>query len=115
MKPIKILKKGLTKLQNQIEDQKTRLEGKLRACQPILDSDQEWLDNDGNLMDEEQVVDALDHASNYKQGLERLNSHDRAVVDKLQSLAGSCAPSKKCKHMAFLNLLMMYTKSICRS
>ena len=63
MKHIEILKKGLTKLQNKIEDRKTRIEGKLRAHQPISDSDQEWLDNDRNLVDEEQVVMiALDHA-----------------------------------------------------
>ncbi|KIK76349.1 hypothetical protein PAXRUDRAFT_170205, partial [Paxillus rubicundulus Ve08.2h10] len=80
---------------------KTRLEGELKARQPISDSDQEWLDNAGNLVDEEQVVDALDHASDYEQGLKRLNSHDKSVVEKLKNLAGSgeknCAPVKKCK------------------
>jgi hypothetical protein len=60
MKPIEILKKGLMRLQQQIQDRKTRLEGALKACQPISDSDQEWLDTDGNLVDEDHVVDALD-------------------------------------------------------
>ncbi|KIK75360.1 hypothetical protein PAXRUDRAFT_173078 [Paxillus rubicundulus Ve08.2h10] len=79
MKPLEILKKGLTKLQQQIQDQKTRLEGKLKAGQPLSDSDEEWLDNAGNLVDEERVVDPLDNASDYEQGLKRLNSHDKSV------------------------------------
>ncbi|KIK81932.1 hypothetical protein PAXRUDRAFT_154900 [Paxillus rubicundulus Ve08.2h10] len=65
MKPLEILKKGLTKLQQQIRDQKTRLEGKLKAGQPLSDSDEEWLDNAGNLVDEERVGDTLDNASDY--------------------------------------------------
>jgi hypothetical protein len=117
MKHIEILTKGLTKLRNQVQDRKTRLGGELRAGRPISDGDMEWLDNDGNLVDEERVIDALDHASDYEQGLKRLNSHDKSVVDRLKSLVGSCAPSKKRKRMAFtafLNLLI-YAKFICRS
>lgn len=115
MKPVEILKKGLTKLQFQIQDRKTRLEGELKASQPISDSDQEWLDNAGNLVDEEQVVDTLDHASDYEQGLKRLNSHDKSVVEKLKDLAGSGgAPPKKHKYMVFLNS-MIYAKPIHRS
>ena len=118
MKPINILKKGLTKLRHQIQDRKTRLEDKLKAGQPISDSDEDWLDNTGNLVDEEQVVDVLDHASDYEQELKRLNSHDKSVVEKLRNLAGSdvtgCAPPKKRKRMAFQNLIIC-AKSIHRS
>ena len=53
MKPIEILKKGLAKLQFQIQDQKTRLMDKLKASQPISDSDEDWLDNAANLVDKE--------------------------------------------------------------
>ncbi|KAF8495834.1 hypothetical protein JB92DRAFT_3126391 [Gautieria morchelliformis] len=118
MRAIETLKKGLTKLRNQIRDRKTRLLDVLKASQPISDSDQEWLYNAGNLVDEERVVDALDHASDYERGLERLNSHDKSVVEKLNNLARSgeksCAPSKKRKRMAFLTLTIN-AKSICRS
>ena len=89
MNPIEILKKGLTRLQNQVQDWKTRLLAELRASRPISDTDQEQLDNNGNLVDEERVVDVLDCASDYEEGLRRLNSHDKYVVDKLQSLIGS--------------------------
>ena len=116
MNPIEILKKGLTRLWNQVQDRKTRLLAELRASQPISDTDQEWLDNDRNLVDEEQVVDVLDYASDYEKGLKRLNSHDKYVVDKLQSLIGSYTPTKKHKHMRFLNLMIyVATKPICRS
>ncbi|KIK78130.1 hypothetical protein PAXRUDRAFT_164834 [Paxillus rubicundulus Ve08.2h10] len=117
MKPIETLKKGLAKLRHQIRDRKTRLEGELKAHQPVSDSNLEWLDNAGNLVDEERVVDALDHASDYERGLQRLNSHDKSVIEKLKNLAGSGdheKPANKRKRMAFLNL-MIYAKSNCRS
>ena len=45
----------------------------------------------------------MDKVSDYEQGLERLNSHDKLVVEKLKNLAGSgAAPTKKHKCMAFL-------------
>ncbi|KAI6012295.1 hypothetical protein PISMIDRAFT_12079 [Pisolithus microcarpus 441] len=55
MKPFDILKKGLTKLQDQIQDRKAKLTTKLNADHPISEVDQEWLDGDGNLVDEELV------------------------------------------------------------
>ena len=103
MKPIEILKKGLAKLQFQIQDQKTRLMDKLKASQPISDSDEDWLDNAANLADEEWVVDILDHTSDYKWELRKLNSHDKSIMERLQNLTGNGgAPTKKCKHMVFL-------------
>ena len=100
---MEILKKSLAKLQQQIRDRKAMIEGKLKARQPISDSDEEWLDNGGNLVDEERVVDALDNVSDYERGLERLNSHDKLVVEKLKNLAGSgAATTKKRKRMGFL-------------
>ncbi|KIK77843.1 hypothetical protein PAXRUDRAFT_42126, partial [Paxillus rubicundulus Ve08.2h10] len=61
-----------------------------------------WLDGDGNLIDEERVVETLDSASDYEQGLAQLDSWDKTVVQKLQKLAESGsrkndAPSKKRK------------------
>ncbi|KAH0826008.1 hypothetical protein J3R83DRAFT_7478 [Lanmaoa asiatica] len=76
MKPIETLKKGLEKLWQQISDWKIRLEAALKAHQPVSDADQDWLDNEGNIVDEECVVDILDHASDFERGLTRLNSHD---------------------------------------
>lgn len=105
MKPINILKKGLKKLQNQIGEWKSQLEAKLKANQPISDIDSEWLDNTGNLVDEEHVVDTLDNASDYERGLERMGLQDKAIVQKLKVLAEGAvtAPSKKRKCMVFKN------------
>lgn len=73
MKPVEILKKGLSKLQNQTHDWKAHLQACLQAGQSISNSDEKWLDHDGNLVDEEQLVDDLNNASDYNQRLKRLS------------------------------------------
>ena len=87
MKPVEILKKGLSKLQNQTCDRKAHLQACLQAGQSISNSDEEWLDHDGNLVDEEQLVDDLNNASDYDQRLKRLSSCEKSIVDRLTSLA----------------------------
>jgi hypothetical protein len=103
MKPVEMLRKGLAKLRRQISDRKTSLEAALKASQPVSEADQDWLDNEGNLIDEECVVDLLDHASDFERGLERLNSHEQSLVENLRLLAGDKTPSKKRKCMNFFN------------
>ena len=82
---------------------KVKLEIELKAGWPISEADQDWLDGDGNLVSEERVVEALDNASesDYEQGLERLSSQEKLIVEKLQKLAGKVrkdyVPSKKRK------------------
>ena len=87
MKPVEILEKGLSKLQNQICDQKAHLQACLQAGQSISDRDEEWLDHNGNLVDEEQLVDDLDNTSDYDQRLKGLSSSEKSIIDKLTSLA----------------------------
>jgi len=70
MKPIEILKKGLLKLHNQVQQRKSELEAKLKAGQPVSDADMDWLDGDGNLIDEEQGGgESWIIASDYERGL----------------------------------------------
>lgn len=107
MKPIEILKKGLKQLQNQIGEQKSLLEAKLKANQSISEIDLDWLDNAGNLVDEERVVEALDNASDYERGLERLGLEEKALVDKLKELVTG-APSKKRKCMTSILKFEVY-------
>ncbi|KIK80403.1 hypothetical protein PAXRUDRAFT_158811, partial [Paxillus rubicundulus Ve08.2h10] len=45
---------------------KAALKAALKANQPISEVDEEWLDNAGNLVDEERVVDELDKALDYE-------------------------------------------------
>lgn len=88
MKPIEVLKKGLAKLHNQIRERKAKLEIELKASRPISEIDQDWLDGDGNLVNEERVVETLDNASDYEQGFNRLGLEEKSIVQKLQKLAG---------------------------
>ena len=99
---IKILENGLAKLWQQIQGQKAKLEAELKAGKPISNTDEEWLDGTGNLVDEEQVLNILAHASDYEQAFTSLNSHDKTIVKKLENLAGNGEPpSNKRKHMVF--------------
>jgi len=114
MKPLDVLKKGLTKLRDQIQERKVKLVAALKAGQPISELDQEWLDGEGNLIDEERVVEDLDKASDYERGIERLGLQDKTVVQKLQKLGGggkSDAPSKKRKRRD-LEIFMVYVHSV---
>ena len=125
---IYILKQGLTKLHNQNQERKARLTAKFQAGQPIseidcygtrsastLNIDQEWLDGNGNLVNEEWVVGTLDNVSDYEQGLARLNSHDKTVADKLQKVAeggGKCCTCSACHGILFP---FPFRATLCRS
>ncbi|KAI6010480.1 hypothetical protein PISMIDRAFT_23586 [Pisolithus microcarpus 441] len=61
MKPVDVLQKGLAMLRNQICSQKATLEANLKANKCISEADEEWLDNAGNLVDKECVVEKLDN------------------------------------------------------
>lgn len=105
MKHVDVLKKGLSKLRDQIRDRKAKLDSELKAGRPISEADQDWLDHgDGNLVDKERVVDTLENAPDYEQGLEGLSSQDKLVVEKLQKLAGKGGnvPLKKRKRTFFI-------------
>ncbi|KAF8432564.1 hypothetical protein L210DRAFT_858906, partial [Boletus edulis BED1] len=89
---------GLRKLRDQTSAHKSALEAALKACQPISEADEEWLDNAGNLVNEEHVVDQLDRAADFGSALKHLDASDRSIVQELMELAGKkYAPStKKC-------------------
>jgi hypothetical protein len=93
MKPIEVLKKGLAKLHNQIRERKARLDVELKASQPISEVDQDWLDGDGNLVDEEKVVEILDSASDYERGLDRLDHKETHCTET----AETCRGPKECQ------------------
>ena len=54
--PLDSLKKGLHTLRNQVQEWKSRIEADLKAGKAISESDEEWLDGEGKLIGEEQVV-----------------------------------------------------------
>jgi hypothetical protein len=98
-KPLDILKKGLESLRNDVKTKRDRLLAQLAEKKPITSSDEHWLDNDANLVDEEWILEALEKASNYERGVERLDDKGKAIMMKLRELAGDLLPktSKKRK------------------
>ncbi|KAH9169660.1 hypothetical protein EDB89DRAFT_2196431 [Lactarius sanguifluus] len=86
--PFEVLKKGLASLKRHIAAKKAHLTTRLKNKQPISEDDEAWLDKGaGNTVDEDRVLDLLEKASNYEQGLQLLSPEDRLVVENLQKLA----------------------------
>ncbi|KAG9308547.1 hypothetical protein JVU11DRAFT_11754 [Chiua virens] len=86
MKPVDILKKDLKKLQDETSAWKVTLQAALKANQPISQADEEWLDGDGNLVNEERVVSQIENALDYDCAVESLNLQDKSIVQKLVKL-----------------------------
>ena len=43
-----------------------------------------WLDHEANLMDEQQILEALEKASDFEKSLEELDDAQKDVIRKLQ-------------------------------
>ncbi|KAF5343623.1 hypothetical protein D9758_015425 [Tetrapyrgos nigripes] len=78
--PIAALKNGLSILQKNIKARLSRKE-------KVSIADEEWLDNEANVVEEEMVIEKLEKASDYELAFERLNSKENEVVKKLMELA----------------------------
>jgi hypothetical protein len=57
--PFISLKRGLQTLQDQDQAQKSQIEADLKANKLLTQSDEKWLDGEGNLVDKEHVVQEL--------------------------------------------------------
>ena len=90
-KPLDILKKGLAKLKKKFKAKKEHLEAKLFRQESISSSDERWLDNEGNTVDEQRVIDTLESSSNYERGLENLDEPGKVIVKKLREWGGELA------------------------
>ncbi|KAH9982065.1 hypothetical protein BGW80DRAFT_1247050 [Lactifluus volemus] len=77
---------GLQILQDQDQAQKSQIEADLKANKLLTQSDEEWLDGEGKLVDKEHVVQELKNASDYKWALQELNIRDQSIVERLQVL-----------------------------
>ena len=80
MVPLDTIKKGLNILRKQTHEHKTKLQADLQAKKKLSEQDEQWLDGEGNLVDEERVVDLLKRASNYDRGLTQLDSNDKCII-----------------------------------
>ena len=91
---LQILHKGLTIYTSQIKDHREVLTVKLSWKETLSPADEEWLDNVGNTVDEQHILDILDDTSDYERGIERLDENGKAVVAKLRECAGHLVKTK---------------------
>ncbi|KAG6862644.1 hypothetical protein C0993_002256, partial [Termitomyces sp. T159_Od127] len=85
-KALKTLKAGLNHLKDQTKMRQDDIQHRLSQNESISTADEEWLDKEGNLINKERVIEALDNAPDYERGLEQLDSHQKALVDRLKEL-----------------------------
>ena len=100
---LETLKKGLAKFKDTIKTRKNELVSKLARAESITSSDECWLDNEANTVDEQRVLETLESASDYERGVERLDEDGKAIVKKLREWAGELAKiaGNKRKRMCF--------------
>jgi hypothetical protein len=91
LKPLDVLKKGLSKITQGFKVRRDELNAKLACKESISSSDEYWLDHEGNTVDEQRVIDTLEAASDYERGVKRLDGPGKAIVTKLRELAGDLA------------------------
>ena len=86
--PLHVLHKGLAKLKDSVKERKENLLACLNRKEKISDEDEEWLDNGGNVVDEEAVLNLLENESDYEHSLTQLTSQQKILVEKLKELGG---------------------------
>ena len=99
--PLAILKNAFSKLKKSTEKHRKALLALLSKKEKLSDADEKWLDSNGNLVDEQHVIEELDAASDFERGVQRLSDH---AFGWLRQAAGLERVSKKRKH-AHLNKL----------
>jgi hypothetical protein len=96
-KPLDLLKKRLAKFSNRIKDRKDKLTTKLSQNEKISPAEEQCLDNKANTVEEQCVLDALEEASDYERGVERLDENGKNIVKKLREWAGGQMAGNKQK------------------
>jgi hypothetical protein len=88
MAPITVLKKGLDKLKQKVQIRKADIEARPQKEERLTDVDEEWLDNDGNIIQAQCVFEILEAASDYELEYERLDENGKGIVQRLRELGG---------------------------
>lgn len=63
---------------------------KLSRGEAISTSDEQWLDNEGNTINEERILETLELAPDYNRAVAELDSNGQEIVRKLRDWAGLC-------------------------
>lgn len=105
------LKNGLKILSRSIKKRQESLKGRLSRGETLSPEDENWLDNEGNLIEEQRVVERLTSTSNYQQELEKLNDTEKGIVERLRILAGDLPAVAGNKRKRMLNFILGYCLS----
>ncbi|KAH9058006.1 hypothetical protein EDB83DRAFT_2520871 [Lactarius deliciosus] len=107
--PLGILKKGFAEFLGKIKARKDKLNAKLSWGEAISLSDEQWLDNEGNAVNEHRILEVLESAPDYERAVAELDNNRKAIVSKLREWAGAltkvarnkqkCPDPKKEKHL----------------
>ena len=81
--PFAILKTGLAALNSKAEIRKNDLLNRLKAQEKISAAGETWLDQEGNYVDKEALLNTLGAASNFEHALTLLNPGEKKVLDGL--------------------------------
>jgi hypothetical protein len=92
--PLEILKRGYSEFLRKIKDRKDKLNVKLSRGEAISTSDEQWLDNEGNTINEERILETLELAPDYNRAVAELDSNGQEIVRKLRDWAGCGASAK---------------------
>ena len=92
---LNVLKKAFSKLKKSFEKHQNNLLDCLAKKEKLSDDDENWLDNNGNLINEEHVIDTLDAASNFERGLGRLSDEEKIALRQLRQAAGLDGSKKR--------------------
>ena len=94
-KPISVFKNALLKLKKSFEKHRKHLLECLAQKEKLLETDVEWLNNEGNLINEEHVLETLDAASDFEQGVKQLSDDERAAFEQLKRVADNDVGKKR--------------------
>ena len=61
----------------------------------ISSEDEAWLNHEANMVDEQRVIEALETASDYERGFQRLNDVQKGLVRKLREIFQAVVDARK--------------------
>ena len=86
------LKNGLRRLQGISQKRKDSLQERLARSEKISAKDETWLDNAGNYIDEQALLDVLAAASDFDGKMKNLTPEQSTLVDQMTKAAYDGVP-----------------------
>lgn len=100
-KLLAVLREGLSRLKETNSRRREEITAAITAQQLVSPDDEDWLDNAGNHVEEQQLIDELEQATNLEQAVAGLGERQKGLVARLKEMAGGVAVkvAKKRKSM----------------